>query len=126
MDKAGLYTLEYPSSKCQLSSIRDNTTCTIEKESFDVVIIAAPQTIDKGPIKIKGFDHQLLRTNFTFPGHYHRTVATFVHGDPNPSYFGCSDAECLTEAYFFVDPNNNINSIAKQVIDSVFRKLHHE
>ena len=64
---------------------------------------------------MKGFDSEDTSSNFTFPGHYHRTVATLVHGDLNPKYVGCDNEECMTDAYFFVDPTHNINSIAKLV-----------
>ena len=84
----------------------------MEKESFDIVIIAAPQTADYNPIDIRGFDKEMITP---FPGKYHLTVATLVHGDLNPKYVGCSSIECTREAYFFVDPNHNINSIAKLV-----------
>ena len=79
------------------------------------MIIAAPQTSDKRPIEIELFDSKDTSSDFTFPGHYHRTVATLIHGEFNPKFVGCLNEECITDGYLFVDPSNNINSISKLV-----------
>ena len=115
LDEAGRYILEFSKSDCLVSKMSNGCACTEEKELYDVVIIAAPQTTDKAPIDIKGVHDEEIEANFTFPGHYHRTVATLVHGDLNPAYVGCSSSDCTTEAYFYVDPEHNINSVAKLV-----------
>ena len=114
--------MEFSSSNCVTTATTSPNSCSNEKESFDIVLIAAPQTVDKTPIDLKGFDNTV---NIAFPGHYHRTVATLVHGELNPSYVGCSNAECTTEAYFFVDPNHNINSVAKLVRTKTFNHEKH-
>ena len=112
------YELEYSNSNCESSSnITSSNDCSKDTEKFDIVLIAAPQTDDKSPISFKGFEDNTSFSNFTFPGSYHRTVATIVHGELNPQYVGCDNLECTTEAYFFVDPSHNINSIAKLVIN---------
>ena len=112
----GKYSLEYAISECELSSGNvDSSKCPNEMAEYDIVIIAAPQTEDKRPIDIKGFGDKTFSQNLTFPGRYHRTVATIVHGDLNPKYVGCDTLECTTETYFFADPSHNINSIAKLV-----------
>ena len=115
LDEAGRYILEFSKSDCDVSKMSNDVACPEEKELYDVVIIAAPQTTDKAPIDIKSVDGEEIEANFTFPGHYHRTVATLVHGDVNPAYVGCSSSDCTTEAYFYVDPEHNINSVAKLV-----------
>ena len=104
--------------------MNNSSGCQMEKELFDIAIIAAPQTVDNNPIDIRGFDEEMIRPKFSFPGKYHLTVATLVHGDLNPKYVGCSNIECTTEAYFFVDPNHNINSIAKLVMQYNFHPLY--
>ena len=112
----GKYSLEYTKSECKLSSGNvDSSNCPNETAEYDIVLIAAPQTDDKSPIDIKGVGDKTFGLNLTFPGRYHRTVATIVHGDLNPKYVGCNTIECTTEIYFFVDPSHNINSIAKLV-----------
>ena len=109
--------MEYSKSNCKSSSTdNDSNMCHKEKEEFDMVVIAAPQTEDKSPIDFKGFNDKTVISNLTFPGRYHRTVATIVHGDLNPKYVGCDNVDCTTEVYFFVDPSHNINSIAKLVL----------
>ena len=114
----GQYKLQYSSSKCKSSSAGNHSSaCRKETDQFDMVVIAAPQTEDKSPIDFKGFKDKTVISNLTFPGKYHRTVATIVHGDLNPKYVGCDNVDCTTEVYFFVDPSHNINSIAKLVIN---------
>ena len=54
-----------------------------EEEEFDIVIVAAPQTNDQNT-KLKFVGVKTL----AFPGSFHRTVATIVHGLPNPVYLG--------------------------------------
>ena len=74
----------------------------------DVVVVAAPQTVDKDPIQFLGFDQQ-----FSFPGNFHRTVATMVHGDVDETFFGLSSKS--TPALFIVDGENNVNSVSREV-----------
>jgi len=66
---------------------------------FDVVVVAAPQTRDK--TKIAGLN------NNKFPGHYHRCVATVVHGDLKLEAVNSS-----TRINFFLSPSSTIVSIA--------------
>jgi len=68
-------------------------------EEFDIVVVAAPQTRDK--TKIAGLN------NNKFPGHYHRCVATVVHGDLNLEAVHSS-----TRINFFLSPSSTIVSIA--------------
>jgi len=70
-----------------------------QDEEFDVVVVAAPQTRDK--TKISGLDIG------NFPGHYHRTVATVVHGDLNLEAVNSS-----TRINFFLSPSSTIVSIS--------------
>jgi len=68
-------------------------------EHFDVVVVAAPQTKDK--TKLAGLDSQI------FPGHYHRTVATVVHGD-----ISLEALKSSTRINFFLSPSSAIVSIS--------------
>ena len=114
LHKTGKYVIAFQKPACEnRTQKKTKATSCIQEESFDIVIIAAPQTTDKDPIEIKLPDSKDTLSNFTFPGRYHRTVATLVHGDLNPEYVGCVNEECMTDAYFFVDPSSNINSIGK-------------
>lgn len=78
-------------------------------EMYDIVVIATPLTKDIGNVKFLGFDPP-IEAYFT---PYQRTVATFVHGRINTSFFGCpkpcqfSVSEILTTD----QPDLFINSI---------------
>ena len=50
------------------------------REEYDVVILATPLTADVSQIKLPG--------EFSFPGHYHTTVATIVQGELSPQAAG--------------------------------------
>jgi len=69
------------------------------EEEFDVVVVAAPQTRDK--TKLTGLNNQI------FPGHYHRTVATIVHGD-----LILEALKSSTRINFFLSPSSAIVSIS--------------
>lgn len=76
---------------------------------YDILIIATPMTKDhEQTIKFNGFDDPDL---FEFPGEYQTTIATFVSGKVNYSYFGLEDE---IEGIMSCDPNKTlINSIGK-------------
>ncbi len=75
---------------------------------FDIVVVAAPQTMDKNPLQFFGFDGEL-----SFPGTFYRTVATMVRGKVNEDFFGLSSKSLPT--LFIVDRQNNINSVSREV-----------
>jgi len=79
-----------------------------EEEEFDIVIVAAPQTDDQNT-KLKFVGVETL----AFPGSFHRTVATIVHGLPNPIYLGFKDSAALTKTNFFLSPDNILRSMAQ-------------
>ena len=55
-----------------------------EKEEFDIVIVASPLNLSS--IKYEDFPVPVYTPPATTP--FHRTVATFVKGEINPSFFG--------------------------------------
>ena len=75
---------------------------------YDIVIIAVPMTNDQGTqIKFDGFDN----THLNFLGEYQTTVATFVEGNINSSYFGMDEE---LEGILSCDPTQTtISSIGK-------------
>lgn len=78
-------------------------------DMYDIVVIASPLSKDIGNIKFLGFDPPV---EAFFPP-YQRTVATFVHGRINASFFGCPKP-CqfsLSEILTTDQPNLFINSI---------------
>jgi len=76
-------------------------------EVFDVVVVAAPQTSDKNPLKFFGFEKA-----FSFPGKFHQTVATMVKGEVREEYFGLNPKTSPT--LFIVDRDSNVNSVSKE------------
>ena len=56
---------------------------------YDIVIIATPLTKDQeNQITFENFEKQ---KNFEFSGEYHTTIATFVRGELNKTYFDLKD-----------------------------------
>lgn len=75
---------------------------------FDIVIVAAPQTADKPKVKFVGLDNDPK-----FPGGFHRTVATVIHGSPNPEALGFKDNSTMTKVNFFLSLDNILASMAQ-------------
>lgn len=79
------------------------------KNIYDIVVLAAPLTKDQNQsIEFLGFPND---DNLRFPGTYQTTVATFIQGDLNISYFGLEESivDILS-----CDPNKTvINSVGK-------------
>jgi len=82
----------------------------LKSEEFDIVIVATPQTSDQPKVKFSG-----LNKEPKFPGSYHRTVATIVHGFPRPEAFGFKDNSTLTKANFFLSPSNVLASMSQLI-----------
>lgn len=83
---------------------------------YDIVIVAAPQTEDLASVKFVGFPH----LHSKFPGRYHRTVATFVQGKVNCSYFGLGNNNDVGDI-INIDTELNVNSLSvnSPVMDKV-------
>ncbi|XP_012257805.2 prenylcysteine oxidase 1-like [Athalia rosae] len=81
----------------------------VMKNTYDVVIIATPLTEDqKNHISFEGFPKNAA---LKFSGKYQTTVATFVEGDINPSYFGLEES---LDAILSCNPNETkIHSVGK-------------
>lgn len=89
-----------------LSDVNNNLQAREEK-TYDIVVVAAPQTRDLESVKFVGFPH----IHDDFPGKYHRTVATFVSGKVNGSYFGLADDDVGDVVN--IDARLNYNSVSK-------------
>ena len=98
LTETGQFSVDFKRSDDPVS-VRDNST-------FDVVVVATPQTRDNGPIEF--FVSSIEKPKF--PGSFHRTVATLVHGDLNPNYLSGQAPE--TSVIFMVNPGSKINSIS--------------
>ena len=76
-----------------------------KREEFDVVILATPLTSDVSEVKLPG--------DFSFPGHYHKTVATIVQGELVPQSAGFKDPSDFTTTNFYLSPESDRVSIAR-------------
>ena len=63
------------------------TTSDGSSSSFDVVIFANP--LNTSTVKFNNFPNEVYTNAATTP--YQRTIATFVHGEINPAFFGLSE-----------------------------------
>lgn len=79
-------------------------------DMYDIIVVATPLNKDISRIDFVGFNPPIE----TFSKPYQQTVATFVHGQINASFFGCSKP-CqfsLSEILTTDCPNLFINSIS--------------
>jgi prenylcysteine oxidase/farnesylcysteine lyase len=76
---------------------------------YDIVIIATPLTEDtQANIKFTHFPKSL-----TFPGVYHRTVCTIVHGKLNVTYFGFENEKDAVDEILTVKQDLLFSSIGR-------------
>ncbi|XP_055676353.1 LOW QUALITY PROTEIN: prenylcysteine oxidase 1 [Falco peregrinus] len=92
-----------------LYQVTYNTTLGLTGDTYDIVVIAAPLGRQMANITFKNFDPPIPE----FPNPYHQTVATFVHGRLNTSFFGYQDPDSFhLGAIFTMDnPKLFINSL---------------
>ncbi|NXJ72748.1 PCYOX oxidase, partial [Rostratula benghalensis] len=86
-----------------------NTTAGLTGDTYDIVVIAAPLGPKLANITFKNFHPPIPE----FPNPYHQTVATFIHGRLNTSFFGYRDPSSFHLASIFTTENPNlfINSL---------------
>ncbi len=82
----------------------------VKKETYDVLIVAAPLEKDMSDIKFINFDKAFLQ----LPGTFHRTVATFIKGMPNLKYFGFTNVSEIPPELLTVNDKLFFNSIERQ------------
>ncbi|KAM4747449.1 prenylcysteine oxidase 1 [Rhinophrynus dorsalis] len=76
-------------------------------DMYDILIIATPLSKGVSSINFLEFNPPIQ----TFPQRYQQTVATFVHGRLNDSFFGCADPCQLSEILTTNNPKLFISSI---------------
>ncbi|NWU55632.1 PCYOX oxidase, partial [Dromas ardeola] len=93
----------------KLYHVTYNTTSGLTGETYDIVLIAAPLGRRMANIAFKNFDPPIPE----FPNPYHQTVATFVHGRLNASFFGYRDPSAFHLGAIFTTENPKlfINSL---------------
>lgn len=76
---------------------------------YDIVIIAAPLTEDtQTNIRFTNFPEHLI-----FPGVYHRTVCTVVHGKLNLTHFGFKDEKDAIEDILTISQGSLFSSVGR-------------
>lgn len=76
---------------------------------YDMIIIATPLAANtQANIKFLNFPK-----NFTFPGKYHRTICTIVHGKLNVTYFGFENEKEAVDEILTVKQGLLFNSIGR-------------
>ncbi|KAL2716889.1 prenylcysteine oxidase-like [Vespula squamosa] len=99
---------DFPIYEVQYSS-EDNIN--VMKSRYDIVILATPLTEDQ---KTRITFEEFPADGLTFLGEYQTTIATFVKGDLNPSYFGLEEE---LDSVLSCNPNTQIHSVGK--VDTV-------
>uniref|UniRef100_A0A8D0F9Q2 Prenylcysteine oxidase 1 n=1 Tax=Strix occidentalis caurina TaxID=311401 RepID=A0A8D0F9Q2_STROC len=92
-----------------LYQVTYNTTSGLTGDTYDIVVIAAPLSRKMADITFNNFDPPVP----DFPNPYHQTVATFVHGRLNASFFGYRDPSAFHLSAIFTTENPKlfINSL---------------
>ncbi|XP_033751430.1 prenylcysteine oxidase-like [Pecten maximus] len=83
----------------------------VKTKRYDMVVIATPLHDGISNIKFEGFQQDI----HNFPQQYHKTVATFVHGKVNSSYFGMEKATEMPNEVFTCNMNLLMNSFGQHL-----------
>lgn len=81
-----------------------------KKKQYDIVVIATPLHNDVSDIKFEDFPQDIEN----FPQKYHKTIATFVEGEPNLATYGLDKFEDLPDGIFTSNSSLFLNSFGKQ------------
>ncbi|XP_063227650.1 prenylcysteine oxidase 1-like isoform X2 [Bacillus rossius redtenbacheri] len=102
LNESGEFTVESSPSHQDVES-------ELNKSKYNIVIIAAPLTRDTR----KGIQLSQFPVEFSFPGTYHRTVCTLVHGQLNHSHFGFSNQDDMADEILTTNLGMVFNSIGR-------------
>ncbi|XP_048369091.1 prenylcysteine oxidase 1 isoform X2 [Sphaerodactylus townsendi] len=93
----------------KLYEVTYNSTSGLQRDAYDIVLIAAPLVRKNANITFLNFSPPI--SEFSNP--YHQTVVTFVHGHINASFFGYKDPSHfqLTDIFTIENPKLFINSM---------------
>lgn len=96
----------------ELDYLPDKTADGAETKSkeYDIVILATPFYQGMTDIKFEDFQNTVTPVKNDF----HLTVATFMEGQPNPSYFGVDSIENIPTTIFTTNESLFFNSFSKQ------------
>uniref|UniRef100_A0A8B9TT23 Prenylcysteine oxidase 1 n=1 Tax=Anas platyrhynchos TaxID=8839 RepID=A0A8B9TT23_ANAPL len=103
----------------KLYQVTYNTTAGVTGDTYDIVVIAAPLNRRMANITFKNFDPPV--PEFSSP--YHQTVATFVHGRLNASFFGYQDPSAFRFGAIFTTENPKLFINRKLPLQSAVWKV---
>nr|CAD7201264.1 unnamed protein product [Timema douglasi] len=90
--------------------VNNNIETENNTSDYDIVIVAAPLTEDTR----RGIEFSDFPVDFSFPGEYHRTVCTMVHGKINHTWFGFKDESDMLDGVLTTKLGLQFNSLGKQ------------
>lgn len=111
--------LSSPGDPVKLYQVTYNTTAGVTGDTYDIVIIAAPLNRRMANITFKNFNPPV--PEFSSP--YHQTVATFVHGRLNASFFGYQDPSAFRFGAIFTTENPKLFINSLGVVSPVEKKV---
>ena len=82
----------------------------VKSKEYDIIIFASPYYKGMTQVKLEDFQNEMKPVENDF----HLTVATFLEGSPNSSYFGIENLDDLPNALFSTNTDSFFNSFAKQ------------
>lgn len=82
----------------------------IQSKEYDIVILAMPIYKGMTDIKFEDFQTDIKPVRDSF----HLTVASFMEGQPNSSYFGIDNIDSFPDAFFTCNESVFFNSLGKQ------------
>ncbi|XP_045176896.2 prenylcysteine oxidase 1-like [Mercenaria mercenaria] len=82
----------------------------LNSKEYDIVIIATPFYNGMTDIKFEDFQTSIDPVSDAF----HLTVASFIEGEPNASFFGLDSVDSLPNTFFTTNESCFFNSFAKQ------------
>ncbi|XP_063166997.1 prenylcysteine oxidase 1 [Candoia aspera] len=93
----------------KLYEITYNSTSGVTSDVYDILLITTPLQREIANITFRNFNPPIPK----FSAPYHQTVATFVHGHINASFFGYQDPSQFNLAAIFTmeDPHLFINNV---------------
>lgn len=82
----------------------------LNSKEYDIVILATPYYQGMDDIKFEDFQNTIEPVEYSF----HKTIATFIEGLPNTTYFGVDRLEDFPTALLTTNHSIFFNSVGKQ------------
>lgn len=83
----------------------------LKSREYDIIILAIPYYNGMSDIKFEDFQNSINPVNYNF----HHTIASFLEGQPNMSYFNIDSISEFPSIFFTTNDSIFFNSFAKQM-----------